>query len=244
MLSKSIQDIVKKIGGLGFVETLKVTGTDTETKIEAIDKDKTVIVKAQLTEVAPELKGTFGVSSLPLLGGLLNFPSYNTDDATFSVKRRPDNSAPEEFEFRDANGMGSNFRLMSGALAPEQPTVAQIKWDVTFTPTKSKLQEFGTLAGLYSSIDQLFTVKTEGTNLVVCIGEEGATTHNAKMVLAEDITGEIKGDVLWPIAQFQSILKMCDGLDYTVSITGRGAMLISMATKEASYEYIMPARRR
>lgn len=244
MLLNSIQDVVKKIGGLGFVDTLKVTGTDTETKVEAIDNDKTVIIKAKFLEPVPELKGTFGVSSLQLLQGLLNFPSYKAEGAEFAVKRRKDNSAPEEFEFRDANGMGSNFRLMAGNLAPDQPTVAEIKWEVSFTPTKSKLQEFGTLAGLYSSIDQLFSVKTENGQLVVGIGEEGATTHNAKMVLADEVDGEIKGDVLWPISQFQSILKLCDGLDYTVSITGRGAMLIAVETKEASYEYVMPARRR
>lgn len=244
MLSNTIGDIVKKIGGLGFVDTLKVTGTDSETKVEAIDKDKTVIIKAKFLNAAPELKGVFGVSSLQLLGGLLNFASYKAEGSEFNVKRRKDDSAPEEFEFRDPNGMGSNFRLMSGNLAPEQPTVAQIKWDVTFTPTKSKLQEFGTLAGLYSSIDQLFAVKTEDGNLVVSIGEEGASTHNAKMVLVEGIDGELKGDVLWPISQLQGILKACDGLDYEISISGRGAMQIKMATKEAEYEFIMPARRR
>lgn len=241
-----IQDVVKKIGGLGFVDTVKVTGTADETKIEAIDGEKTVIIKAKLKEAQTDLVGDFGISSLPLLSGLLNFTSYKTDDATFSVKRREHNgkSAPEEFEFRDANGMGSNFRLMDGKLVVEQPLVADIKWDVSFTPTKSKIQEFASLAGLYAQFDQFFSVKTVDGNLVVAIGEEGAATHRASLVLAEGITGELKGELLWPINQFLSILKMGDGHDYSVGITSKGALQVEVTTDHATYKYIMPARRR
>jgi hypothetical protein len=197
-----------------------------------------------LVEAQPELIGTFGISSLPLLSGLLNFVSYKTDDATFTVKRRPDNSCPEEFEFRDANGLGSNFRLMSGSLVAEQPAIADIKWDVTCVPTKSKLQEFASLAGLYSQFDEHFAVKTEAGQLVVAIGEEGAATHRASMVLVDSIEGDLKGGLLWPISQFLSILKMGDGLDYRVSITAKGALLVKVTTDHAVYDYVMPARRR
>jgi len=241
-----ITDISKKIGGLGFVETIKVTGTTDETKIEAIDADKTVIIKAKLATPQADLVGDFGISSLPLLSGLLNFSSYKTDGATFNVKRRDMNgkSVPEEFEFRDENGMGSNFRLMNGNLVPEQPVVADIKWDVTFVPNKSKLQEFSALAGLYSQFDQFFSVKTKDGNLVVAIGEEASTTHRASMVLVEGVTGELKGELLWPISQFLSILKMADGHDYTVGITSKGAMQVTVTTDFATYSYILPARRR
>lgn len=241
-----ISDLVKKIGGLGFVDTVKVTGTADETKVEAIDGDKTVIIKAKFNEAQPDLIGEFGISSLQLLNGLLNFSSYKTDDATFTVKRRDvgGKTVPEEFEFRDANQLGSNFRLMSANLVPEQPLVADIKWDVTFVPSKSRIQEFSALAGLYAQFDQFFSVKTVDGNLVVAIGEEGAATHRASLVLAENIEGELKGELLWPISQFLSILKMGDGHDCTVSITTKGAMQVAVTTEHAEYFYILPARRR
>lgn len=241
-----LNNVVKKINGLGFVDTIKVTGTTDETLIQAIDNDKTVIIKAKLLEAQPDLIGEFGISSLPLLNGLLNFSSYKTDDATFLVKRREQNgkSVPEEFEFRDANGLGSNFRLMSGNLVPEQPIVADIKWDVTFTPTKSKIQEFSALAGLYSQFDQFFSVKTKDGNLVVAIGEEAAATHRASMVLVEDVQGELKGELLWPISQFLSIIKLAEGDDYTVSVTSKGALQFHVTTAFATFSYVMPARRR
>lgn len=241
-----LTDVVKKIGGLGFVDTVKVTGTAEETKIEAIDNDKTVIIKAKLNTPQADLIGDFGISSLPLLSGLLNFTSYKTDDATFNVKRREHNgkTVPEEFEFRDAAGLGSNFRLMAANLVSEQPIVADIKWDVSFVPTKSKIQEFSSLAGLYSQFDQFFSVKTKDGNLVVAIGEEAAATHRASMVLVEGVAGELKGELLWPISQFLSIVKLADGNDYTVGITSKGALQVEVTTDHANYRFIMPARRR
>ena len=246
MLNQILKDVMKKIGGLGFVDTIKVSGDDTVTKIEAVDNDKTVIIKATLNKNQDSLKGEFGISSLPLLSGLLNFSSYQTDDATFNVKRRVINGkeVPEELEFRDANGLGSNFRLMSGSLVPEQPLVADIKWDVSFVPTKSKIQEFASLASLYSQFDQFFSVKTIDGNVVLAIGEEGAATHRASMVFSEDVEGELRGELLWPIAQFLSILKMADGNNYSLNITSKGAMQISVQTEHAEFKYILPARRR
>lgn len=245
-MQAAIKDVVKKIGGLGFVEVIKVTGSDTETKIEAVDNDKTVIIKAKLNETQESLKGSFAISQLPLLQGLLNFASYQTEASTFNVKRREKDgkSAPEEFEFRDDTGLGSNFRVMDGNLAPEQPLVADIKWDITFVPSKSKIQEFSSLAGLYSQFDQFFSVKTKDGNVVLAIGEEGSATHRASMVFATEIVGELKGELLWPIAQFLSILKMADGHDFTVNVTSKGAMQVAVQTEQAAYQYILPARRR
>ena len=245
-MQQVLKEVVKKIGGLGFVDTIKVTGSAETTKIEAVDNDKTVIIKAKLAETQEALVGDFGISSLPLLTGLLNFSSYQTEGATFNVKRRDVNgkSVPEEFEFRDENNMGSNFRLMAGNLVPEQPLVADIKWDITFVPTKSKIQEFAALAGLYSQFDQYFSVKTKDGNVVLAIGDEGSATHRASMVFAPEVAGELKGELLWPIQQFLSILKMADGNDYSVNITSKGAMQVSVATENAEYNYILPARRR
>ena len=241
-----IADIVKKIGGLGFVETLRVTGTADKTRIEAIDNDKTVIIKATTKEALADLQGEFGVANLQLLGGLLNFVSYKTDDSTFNVKLRDVNGkqVPEEFEFRDANKLGANFRLMNANLVPEQPLVADITWDVEFTPAVAKIQEFSSLAGLYSQFDQYFAVKTKDGNLVFAIGEEGSATHRASLVFEEDIKGELKGELLWPIAQFLSILKSAAGHDYTVGITSKGALLVQVITEFATYDFILPARRR
>jgi hypothetical protein len=244
---KVVKDIVKKIGGLGFVDQLKVTGTDKETNIEAVDNDKTVIIKAKTATPVKELEGEFGIANLQLLNGLLGFAPYNTDNAVFEVKHRDvqGKATPETFEFRDEKGHGSTFRLMDSKYVGDQPLVADIKWDVVFTPTKSKIQEFASLAGLFSSqVDQFFSVKTKEGNLVLSIGSEGSATHSASMVFQEDIQGELKGELLWPISQFLSILKMADGNDYEVGITSKGALLVSVKNELTTVQFILPARRR
>jgi hypothetical protein len=238
-----ITDIVKKIGGLGFVDAIRITGENQEVKIEAIDNDKTVIIKGKSLIDVDGLAGTFGMANLGLLKGLMDFSSYKTDGATFTVKTDKDKGAPIEFEFRDQNNMGSNFRLMAAGLVPEQPTVAISKWDAEFTPAVSKIQEFKQLAGLYSANEQYFGVKLKDHNILFTIGEEGSSTHNATMVFAEGVAGELKGDLVWPTAQFLAILGMADK-EAVVKITSKGALSIVVNTEFNTFEYVMPARRR
>ena len=49
-----VLDIVKHTAGLGFIENIKVTGTNDATKLEAMDPDRTVILNAQLHAPAAE----------------------------------------------------------------------------------------------------------------------------------------------------------------------------------------------
>ena len=43
-----IADVVKHTAGLGFIENVKVTGGDDETLLDAMDSERTVILKAKL----------------------------------------------------------------------------------------------------------------------------------------------------------------------------------------------------
>ena len=43
-----VQDIVKHTAGLGFITAVKVTGSDSETTLDAMDADRTVIMQAKL----------------------------------------------------------------------------------------------------------------------------------------------------------------------------------------------------
>ena len=52
-----VLDVVKHTAGLGFIESVKVTGTDEETRIDAMDTDRTVILNAKLHTQVPDLMG-------------------------------------------------------------------------------------------------------------------------------------------------------------------------------------------
>jgi hypothetical protein len=242
-----IADIVKHTEGLGFIEDVKITGTLDETKIEAMDANKTVFVKGRLIKPVAELEGQFGLSSLSLLNRLLNFASYRTDEATFSVKRRDRNGVevPEQFLLRDSNGEGADFRLMSAELVPDQAIIANIPWDIKVQPKPSKVQEFSQLASFYNEFEKWFSVKTTKDGLVFYIGDENSASHRVSMLFEKDVTGTFKGDWNWPSSQVLSILKLAGSNPSTIMcFSSKGAMQVSVTSDYGTYDYVLPARRR
>jgi len=56
-----VQDIVKHTAALGFIQAVKVTGTENETTLDAMDADRTVILKAAVHAPVQEFTGEFGL---------------------------------------------------------------------------------------------------------------------------------------------------------------------------------------
>jgi hypothetical protein len=79
-----LMDIVQHTHGLGIIELVKITGTDTETVIDALPEDRTVIVQAKFKNPVPEFIGTFGMPNLGKLNTILNIQEYR-EDAKISI---------------------------------------------------------------------------------------------------------------------------------------------------------------
>ncbi len=238
-------DLVKQTGGL--TSALRVTGSDTETVIKGCDDTKTLFVEATLKQPLQEFEGEFGITNINLLSGLLNFTNYLTDDATFSVKKKERNGVltVEQFEFRNpVTGNDADFRMMDPAHIPEQATIpANIPWDVTITPTKSKVTEFSQLAGLYSEIDKNFGAKTENGDLIFYIGDEDSANHRVRMVFEGAVKGDLKGNLTWQTFQFLSIMKLTGSHPTTLKLTNRGILGLVVETPHGVYNYFIRANR-
>jgi hypothetical protein len=237
-------DLVKQTGNL--TAALRVLGTDTETVIKGCDETKTLFLEATLKTPLPEFEGDFGITNLSLLSGLLNFPNYRSDDATFSVKtrERDGTKAVEQFEFRNkVTGNEADFRMMDPKHIPDQANIGNIPWDVQFEPVQSKVTEFAQLAGLYTEVDKNFGVKVKDGNLIFYIGEEDAANHRASMVFATDVKGELKGSLTWQTFQFLSIMKLIGQNPTTIKITSRGVLGITVTTPYGTYNYFIRANR-
>jgi hypothetical protein len=251
-MRETLQDIVRHTGDLGFIETVKITGTEAETLVEAMDNDRTVIIKAKLLQPEANLVGEFGMSHLSLLKGLVTNPLFKTDGASITVKRRERNGkqTPEEISFVGENAKTAGaYRLMASDLIPEQAKFLGATWDVEIEPSQSKLKELQALAGLYSSFENYFMVKTvkndDGTNeLRFYIGDEGSSMHRAYLTLGEDVDGTLGGDLHWPIDRVLSILKLGADENLKVQFSSRGALQITMASSTAEYKFILPARKK
>jgi len=251
-MRETLQDIVKHTGGLGFIETVKITGTDGETLVEAMDNDRTVIIKAKLLQADSQLKGEFGMSNLNLISGLVSSPLFKGDDVTLGVKHRDRNGkqVPEEISFENtATKSKAAYRLMSSDLIPEQAKFLGTQWDIEIDPSASKLKELQALAALYLQFENFFMVKTvendDGQNeLRFYIGDEGSSMHRAYLTIAEDVQGKLGGDLHWPINQVLSILKLGADENLKLQFSSRGALQITMTSPVAEYNFILPARKK
>jgi hypothetical protein len=66
-------DIVQHTHGLGIIDLVKITGTDSETVIDALAEDRSVIVQARFKNPVPEFVGTFGMPNLAKLNTILTY---------------------------------------------------------------------------------------------------------------------------------------------------------------------------
>jgi hypothetical protein len=240
-----VQDIVKHTAGLGFITSVKVTGTDESTTLDAMDADRTVILQAKLHNTVSEFNGEFGLGNLGFLAGVTALGNYQTDDATVDVVARDRNgvSSPDHLMFKDAEGNTDQYRFMSKEIIEQTLQTVKFKgveWDVTLEPTKAKVNELQQVAGIYGGIEPNFTVKTEGSDLIVTVGAaDGSFT--GKRTFAQNVNGEITEGYAWPLAQVLAILKLGMSGTCVMQISKKGALMISVDSGIGKYDYILPA---
>jgi hypothetical protein len=240
----AIADVVKQT--IGLTAVIKVTGSADATRIQGVDDNKTVFIDGHLRTALPELSGEFGMMNLPLLRGLLEFASYRTEKAKFSVKRKVVGESQvetvEQFEFRDGSGAGADFRCMNPDRVPDQAEIKNIPWDITVTPDKSKIAEFQQIASLYAEVDKNFGAKTENGNLLFFFGDDNSSTHRASMVFASEIGATLNAGLQWSASQFLQVLKLA-GTEGRIRISGRGVLCVESETAFGSYKYYLRASR-
>jgi hypothetical protein len=86
--------------------------------------------------------------------------------------------------------------------------------------------------------ESVFQVKTDGGNLVFYFGD--ANTHAGSFVFEAGVKGKLKQMWSWPVTQVMSILNL-DG-DKVMKISDQGAMMITVNSGLAGYDYILPAQ--
>ena len=133
---------------------------------------------------------------------------------------------------------------MNLEVVPEQAKFLGTAWDVEVEPSNSKIAEFNSIAQLYSSFENYFLAKTVDGELRFYIGDEGSSMHKAFLTIASDVTGELKGDLHWPISQVLQVLKLGKEENIKLQFSSRGALQITMSSPKAEYRFILPARKK
>ena len=237
-----LQDIVAHTHALGFLNIVKVNGDDAQTGIDSMAEDRSVILQANTKAPQIEMKGTFGMPNLNKLDIHLKCPEYK-DGATIDVVQADRNgqTIPVGIHFENAAGDFKNdYRFMNADIINEKLKTVKFKgasWDVEVTPTLGNVQRFK-LQATANSEETVFTVITDGANLKFKFGD--ASTHAGEFIFATGITGALKNEWAWPVAQTMAILGL-DG-DKVMRISDQGAMQIEVNSGLATYEYILPAQ--
>ena len=228
---------------VGLFEKIKVIADEEAVNIHAVSDDQLLFLNAKLKPCS-DLIGQFGLSNLDILHGLLEFPSYRTDNAKLIVKRDTKPKVGETvvaFNFVDQNGNGARYATMSPLLIDTDATIPKIDWEIETTPTRSRISEFSKLVSLYKSISKEFKVKVMDKNLILMLGENHDTTHDARVLFASDIEGKLSNESMkYSSDLFLNVLRIANGNNVPkISISGRGPMKISLITDLGTYEYTM-----
>lgn len=237
-----LQDVVAHTHSLGFLTLVKVTGEDAATTIESMAEDRSVILTATTKAAVNEFKGTFGMPNLDKLALHLKNPEYQKQSKiTVESREKDGETIPTHLHFEnEAGDFENDYRFMNKQIIDEKLKTVKFKgasWDVVVEPSMASIQRMK-FQSMAHAEETVFTVRTEGTNLVFSFGD--ASQHAGSFVFQTDVTGSLKHAWAWPVAQVQAILNL-DG-KVTMSISDQGAMQLTVDSGLAEYNYILPAQ--
>jgi hypothetical protein len=189
-----------------------------------------------------EFEGTFGMPNLDKLSLHLKNPEYQKDAKIDVVKAdRNGEVIPTHIHFENTAGDFENdYRFMNKAIIEEKLKTVKFKgatWAVTFQPSMASIARMKLQSAAHSE-EPTFNVMTKSGNLVFSFGD--ASTHAGEFVFQHGVEGTLAHTWSWPVAQVQAILNL-DG-ELTMSISDQGAMMITVDSGMAKYDYILPAQ--
>lgn len=237
----SLKDIVNYVGGVSSVEMIKVIGTDTTARVEAIDPDKTVVIFGDLMQPITDIDCTVGLSRISVLKGYMDL--HESSNVDVLKENRAGADVPVEVRFDDGAGTVANYRFMSEAMANEQIKVPPFKgatWNVSFTPERNNINKLAAYQGILGGFEKRFIVSFTGSTLNFVIG--AGPTDRVNVPFATNVTGTLKSAWSYPLAQVLSILKLGDAKDTIVmNFSDMGALKIDITSAMGKYSYVLPA---
>ena len=236
-----LQDIVAHTHALGFLTLVKVTNDET-TSIDSMAEDRSVILSAETHSPVNEFEGTFGMPNLDKLSLHLKNPEYNDNAKVDVVKaERNGETVPTHIHFENATGDFQNdYRFMNQAIIEEKLKTVKFKgaqWQIKFSPSVASIARMKLMSAAHSE-EPTFNVSSKDGILIFAFGD--VNTHAGEFVFQHEVEGSLAHTWAWPVAQVQSILNL-DG-DITMSISDQGAMMITVDSGMAKYDYILPAQ--
>jgi hypothetical protein len=237
-----LQDIVSHTHNLGFLNIVKITGTEDKTTIDSMADDRTVIMYGETANPNPEMLGVFGMPQMNKLKYLLDCPEYKENASIEVVKAdRNGETIPTGLHFENSGkDFKNDYRFMSQEIVNDKLKTVKMRavtWNVEFEPTVANIQRLKFQASANAE-EANFTAKTNNGNLELSFGDH--SSHAGNFVFHPGVSGTLKRSWSWPIKTVISILDFTG--DKTFKISDDGAAMITVDSGLAVYNYILPAQ--
>lgn len=237
-----LKDLIDHTYGLGSIDLVKITGTQTETLLNAVADDKAVIVSAKFATPIIEFEGIFGMPNLSKLKTIVGFDEYDEHAKIDVIKTQRDGiDVPSTIHFETKNGdFVNDFRLMLKSIVEEKVRTVSFKgttWNVEFEPTVAGIQRLKKQATANSE-EAHFKTLTDGNDLKIYFGDP--STHSGNFVFHSGVTGNLVKPWHWPVKQFIAIMDLVG--DKKIRISDAGATEITVDSGLAVYTYLLPAQ--
>lgn len=239
-----LKDIVAHTNKLGFLNIVKVTGSEDKTLIDSMADDRTVIMYGETTNPYPALVGTFGMPQLEKLRYLVEGKEYQEDaKIDLMTAQRNNETIPVGLHFENKDGDFKNdYRFMNTEIINEKLKTVKFRgvtWHVEVNPSVNAVNRFSFQAGANTE-HTTFLAKTDGDKLIFTFGDQ--SSHAGEFTFATGVTGKITKAWTWPVAPVLAILKSADANNTKLSFSNDGAMQIELDSGIATYKYIIPAQ--
>lgn len=238
-----LQDIIDHTIGLDGIDLLKVTGTDTETLVNASSENRSVILNAKLKNPINGFRGVFGMPNLPKLKTILGFNDEYDEHAKITVvmQNRNGEDHPASIHFENKAGdFVNDYRLMSKTIVEEKVKTVLFKgaaWNVDFEPTIAGVQRLKKQSTVHNE-ETVFCTKMVKGALNVSFGDPA--THSGNFVFHSGLMGNLSKSQEWPVRHFITIMDLLGNKH--IYISEQGAMRITVDSGLVDYEYLLPAQ--
>jgi len=243
-IKDALQDITTHVISTGFFDKIKITADSKSAVIEAIEKDKNVILKAKTLRTVSGWEGEFGLANLGLLRSIVGDSDFSHKDSVVDLVTQQRNGVdtPVELLYTNKNKSHIAYRFVASTLVSDQPKYTPPKFEVSIKPTKTAIQQFSWASSALTGYETFFYPKTVNGNLVFYIGEEDSASQRGGVTFAENVVGDFDTNHKWPISQVLQILKLAGSSECTFNLSSKGAIQIDISTGVGVYSYIFPAK--
>lgn len=244
-MQSHLQDIVKHTLPLG-IDLLKVTGSSTETAINSIAEDRSVIVEAKTKAPIAEFEGVFGMPNLAKLNTILGIPEYSKDAVLSIITQNKTvdgntTKVPSGISFvNKAGDFKNDYRFMGAEIVNDKLKSVKfrgVKWNVDFVPSVNSIQRLRFQASANTDVNT-FVAKTENGSLKFYFGD--ASSHAGNFVFEGNVSGTLAKAWSWPVNAIITILTLPG--DKTFKISDEGAAMITVDSGLIDYNFVIPAQ--